>query len=411
MAVVHDEPKSQNLLTRILTTDFCPWANRFVYWLKEPIGWFVVATAISCMVGLYLSPVGWTLAASLLSIIAVGIIWPLIAVFSTRLQLVPEEVAVHEDAPCRMIVRVRNRIPIPVWGLMIEGYLDRGVKVSEGDSVPLPTVGLASVPPMCQADYKISARPELRGFYPEEEPKVACSFPFGIWTARLPLKDVSPLTVWPRVYPTPGLTRFSDKVASDLGMGTRNGRDGEFSGVRDYRRGDSAKQVNWVASARTDSLKVTERSAPQSAVVEVRLDTSIGKCGVEELNRRIRIAASIIASLHQQNLPMSVQIGTKSLRVDSRQTTKGKVAFRSVLNVMASIPLVGTAKGNFGRPNSAAWIEVIGNDQGSVVSVCTPNSSRRLGSGICQLQIPVNEDLSAAMGRFWKEVGHAEVAA
>ena len=49
MAMVHDVPEGKNWAARLLTTDFCPWANRFVFWLKEPVGWFVLATAISVM--------------------------------------------------------------------------------------------------------------------------------------------------------------------------------------------------------------------------------------------------------------------------------------------------------------------------------------------------------------------------
>ncbi|MEM6471796.1 MAG: DUF58 domain-containing protein, partial [Planctomycetota bacterium] len=51
MADVHDAPSGKSRVNSFFTTDFCPWANRFVYWLKEPVGWFVIATAISVLVG------------------------------------------------------------------------------------------------------------------------------------------------------------------------------------------------------------------------------------------------------------------------------------------------------------------------------------------------------------------------
>ena len=37
--------RSLRHLTGVLNHDFCPWANRYVYWLKQPIGWFVLAAA------------------------------------------------------------------------------------------------------------------------------------------------------------------------------------------------------------------------------------------------------------------------------------------------------------------------------------------------------------------------------
>ena len=97
---------------------------------------------------------------------------PLIAVFSTTVKLRAELVAVHEQASCGLIVGVRNWLPIPVWGLKVEGYLDQ---VSDEDA--LPTVALASVPGRSLADYRIQVAPSLRGKYPVETPNVACSFP------------------------------------------------------------------------------------------------------------------------------------------------------------------------------------------------------------------------------------------
>ena len=31
---------------KLANYDFCPWANRYVYWLREPIGWFVIGASI-----------------------------------------------------------------------------------------------------------------------------------------------------------------------------------------------------------------------------------------------------------------------------------------------------------------------------------------------------------------------------
>ena len=271
---------------------------------------------------------------------------------------------------------------------------------------------------MCQADYGIDIHPQLRGQYPRQVPSVSCSFPFGIWTARREIQSVSALTVWPKVYSAPGLVRFSAKVAVDLGEGTRSGRDGDINGVRDFRRGDSTKHIHWVASARTNSLMVTERSAPQTAVVDIRLDTKIGSGGSAELSRRIRIAASIVASLHQQKMAMRVAVGDKMVRIDSKHPIKGKKAFHKILNQMAMIPIEGTpvtserAAGSRERASqSTVSIEITGDPSGSTVSVCDSSASRRLGNGLRTWQVDSHKDLSIALNGFWKEVGHANAAA
>ncbi len=63
-------------LSNLANRDFCPWANKYVYWLKEPVGWFVVATLVSVLVGAFLSPLGWTVAVGLITILVLGLGFP-----------------------------------------------------------------------------------------------------------------------------------------------------------------------------------------------------------------------------------------------------------------------------------------------------------------------------------------------
>ncbi len=109
-----------------------------------------------------------------------------------RAGLQPVVDEVHEGQACELILSIRNAFPLPLWGLVIEGYLDR-----EGDDVQ-PTTALACVPGLSQADYRLAVCPSLRGRYPVVKPMIACAFPFGIWTARRSADDCSPLTVLPK---------------------------------------------------------------------------------------------------------------------------------------------------------------------------------------------------------------------
>ena len=356
MATLPEPRRRSDWLVRFLTSDFCPGFNRYVYWLKEPIGWFVLATAVSGIVGQWFNPVGWTIAAALLATIAVGVAWPWFAVRAVVCELRPEREGVHEGEPCRMIFVVRNRAPIPVWGLAVEGYLDR-----IGSEVP-PTVGLASVPPLCVADYPVTVTPSIRGRYPIQPPQAVCSFPFGIWTARRPLAAVRPLTVWPRVYPIAGSCPCVGTANADWGEGQRGGQSGDFVGVRPYRRGDSPKQIHWVQSARADRWIVTERGGPQTVDVELTLDVagrgperpggggSTGDRGStgewrstwsdsevrESLAWRVRVAASLIVTLRNEGVPLRVRLGDQLLRCGPG--TRGN---RQLLDALADIPHEG----------------------------------------------------------------------
>ncbi len=412
MAIVHAAPTHESWLSRLMTTDFCPWANRFVYWLKEPVGWFALATTTSVIIGLYFSPIGWTLAASLAAIMVTGMAWPWIAVHVTQCGLHPETDTVHEDTPCRMVLSVCNRVPIPIWGLAIEGYLDRG----DGSlrqlgpapfSETIPTVGLACVPPLCTAEYSVSVAPTLRGHYPVAKPQVACSFPFGIWTARRELHDVRPLTVWPKVYAISGMLPLVGQANTDLGDGSRGGRSGDFVGVRSFRRGDSAKHVNWVASARSDSLIVTERGGPQSVELEVGIDTRC-QATCESLARRIRVAASILSSLHRLRITTRVRLGDRSLTY--KLDAQGR---RRMLDELASVPIDGepceSIKSQIG---TQARIVVSGSENGDVlVRIDNPLGGRRAGGATRLIIIAPGDDLPIAISKLWNEVRDADVAA
>lgn len=409
MAMAHDVPTGNNWAAQLLTTDFCPWANRFIYWLKEPVGWFVLATAISVTVGLYLAPIGWTLAASLGSVIAVGMVWPAIAVRAVSCRLNPVQPQVHEGDRCELRLAVRNRLPMPVWGLAVEGFLDR--KSESDDAASVPTVALAFVRALATSTYHFSIRPELRGRYPDGDAILTCSFPFGIWTAKRKLQDVSPLTVWPRVYPITGQMAMIGRRAADTGDGNRSGRSGDFLGVREYRHGDCMRQVNWVATARSGDLVVTERSGPQCPSVEVIVD--VGRTtGREQLADRIRVAASVLANLHQSAVPLRVHVGKRSLHV-----RRGWDGFEQMMNTLAEVPADGfddrSLRQQSSQPFSQRPAITIASDHLGDVAVCIsdPAVNHRLAGGHSHRMIRCNQNLGKQIFDFWTEVRDANLVA
>ena len=52
-------------LSELLDKDFFPWANQYVYWLKKPLGLLVVAAFASFLCGLFVSPQGLVIAATI----------------------------------------------------------------------------------------------------------------------------------------------------------------------------------------------------------------------------------------------------------------------------------------------------------------------------------------------------------
>lgn len=400
MANARDASSAEGRLARLLTTDFCPWANRFVYWLKEPIGWFVLAATISVAIGCYISPVGWTLSASLGAIIAVGMIWPWLAVRAVRCRLEPEAEAVHEDQACRMRLSIENRLPLPLWGLSVEGYLDTVT------TEQVPTVALSCVAPLCVNEYAISVKPSLRGHYPQQTPQATCSFPFGIWTARRPLTDRSSLTVWPKVYGIDGRCPLVGRRFAVVGEGDRGGGHGDFIGVRHFRQGDSARHVNWVASARSDTLMVTERGGPQCVSIDVVVDPRAQGTRAQ-LADRIRIASSLLMHLHEQQIPVGVQIGKRFFR-----PAAGRRGQLQILNALADVPLDGSddvlPAAKFSRQTTLEISEAANGE--ALVRVLDPSGGLRLGRKTAVVAVGCGPEIGSRLRAFWTELQRGEVA-
>jgi uncharacterized protein (DUF58 family) len=414
---------SDGVISHALTTDFCPWANKYVYWLKEPIGWFVMAFATSVLVGLHVTPIGWVLASAILGIITIGMVWPWVAIRAAGCRLASVVAEIHEGQSCDLVFSVRNRLPMPLWGLAIEGYLDR-----EGDAVK-PTVALACVPPLSEADYRLAVRPEMRGEYPVVAPMIACSFPFGIWTARRMVTEFSPLMVFPQVSLIQDEATLVGNRMSDCGDGSRAGQMGELLGVRPFRNGDRLRNVHWIHTARTGNLVVCERGGPQQQTVEVLLDTrpleNVGSLSRESdrlTNRnaiawRVRVAASLVNHLHARHVPVTLRLEQKAIHGSA-----GSVGLRRMMRELAVLAVDGTPvdgmranglgrDGNRGGTPPLRQVSTAHGVQLRVTSDETGLFAIVEDSRGPSVRIDLRADVAAQLLRFWREVDHVRSAA
>lgn len=410
---------AKDRLTSVLVTDFCPWANRYVYWLKEPIGWFVMALGISVLVALHVSSVGWVLASVLGSVIVVGMIWPWVVVRAAQCQLRPAVVEIHEGQTCELILAVRNRMPFPLWGLAIEGYLDR-----HGDEAR-PTIALACVPMSSEADYRLRVSPTLRGLYPIRPPKIACSMPFGLWTARRNLGACAPLTVFPRISRVQDDPDLTGGRMSETGEGNRVGQVGDMQGVREYRGGDRLRNVHWIHTARTGTVTVCERGAPQQQVVDVVLDAANETSGDpqrlellrEAFARRVRVAASLAIALHGHHVPIRIVIGNQVTAISG-----GHAGRRKLLTTLAEVPADGVdataadAASAFRPSRDRMTLMIKGDASGNVEvrvdrGVGLGNGAGKLASGGTSIVIAPEMALDTQLSRFWRDVCHVRSAA
>jgi uncharacterized protein (DUF58 family) len=220
------------------------------------------------------------------------------------------------------------------------------------------------------------------------------------------MKEFEPVTVWPKVFPIAGQASMVGRERADFGEGNRSGRVGDFVGVREYRRGDCVRQVNWVATARADSLIVTERGGPQCASLDVIVDAAAGRSR-DEIADRIRVAASVAANLHQSSMPVCFRIGGRAFI-----PRRGREGFAQIMNALTDVPADGMPSTRLPDPPRGTASITISSDSNGSPTVCTidPAINHRLSAGHRHRVINRGE-LERDLSSFWSEVRDANLVA
>ena len=288
-------------ISNFANRDFCPWANRYVYWLKQPVGWLLVAAAASLLIGLFVAPQGWVMFTALLAVILLGVVWPWIAIRGVSCSLCFNRRRATEGDDVQVTLSVKNSFPWPIWGLAVEGGFFLEDISNSNDST---AVALARVPGWTKSDFKWEFEPHRRGLYPSGVCQITNAFPFGIWKTRKIIQITSELIVWPLTVKLKSIppVKGSDFTATGILM-NQAGMEGDVLAVRPYRRGDTLKHVHWAQTARHSRLIVCERQTAAQRKVEIVIDTDLRVHQTlsdhGSLEWAIRVGASLVREFHE----------------------------------------------------------------------------------------------------------------
>lgn len=287
----------------MLTTDFCPWANKYVYWMKQPLGWFALAAVASLLIGLFVSNTGWTMLACCLVVIAVQLVWPWVQMQLCTCEVSFDRNRAEEWSENLVQVKVTNHGPFPLWGLAIEkGFFLADEQDTDHRDAQI-AVTLSRVPAFSTNVYVWNFVPPRRGVYPLEPPRISTAFPFGIWTASQAVEVRGELLIWPRTTALQGLPNVDATGIAPLGaMQDKPGDQGDILGSRLWQPGESLRMVNWAQTSRTEEdLIVLERQSCARPRVQVLIDLT--PCDEPALRQtvadwQVRIGASLTQFFH-----------------------------------------------------------------------------------------------------------------
>ncbi len=287
-------------LLRLANYDFCPKANRFVTWIKEPIGWVVTAILFSLLVGVMIGPQGYVLAAAFTAFLVLGLVWPWVSLRGIRCSLVLPKGRVSEGEDVNVVFRVKNFWPLPVFGMMVKGDF---LQELEPGAEPI-AFALQHVPAWSETEFKIKVCPRRRGCLPTENVIVSNGFPFGLIDISKTVSQTESTLVWPERQSLEGFPKACVNGFSLHGaLVDRSGNDGDTIGVRSYRAGDRLRNIHWAQSVRSQRLMTRERQKIVASSAMIAMDLSpkhhSGRATRSSYECAIRIAATLCNHLHE----------------------------------------------------------------------------------------------------------------
>ena len=198
----------------------------------------------------------------------------------------------------------RNRAPQDQWLRLPDRRLRRVREEAEKpilqESVYFPFLAPGQE---VRADLEISF--PARGRYCEKNFGLATRFPFAFLMKTRRVNLAREVIVYPVVEPTEQFLEVLPMVTGEFETFVR-GRGYDLYLIREYMPDDSARHVDWKATARTGSLKVREFSREDERKLRIVFDNPApGVLQPVVYERAVRLAASLGWHFHQEDVEVS----------------------------------------------------------------------------------------------------------
>jgi uncharacterized protein (DUF58 family) len=172
----------------------------------------------------------------------------------------PEHISARRRTPGKVVVR--NLKWIPSFSIRLTGGERSGI-VSE--------LYFPSVPGGGMLEEHVDLLFPARGIYKESDFHLSTRFPFGFTERRATVPLRQEILVYPCIDPTPDFERLLAELSGDVNSHFR-GRGHDFYRIRPYVAFESARHVDWRATAHTGDLQVREFAQEQEQALTVLLD-------------------------------------------------------------------------------------------------------------------------------------------
>ena len=178
--------------------------------------------------------------------------------------VVPEHVVAGRTVPAKLYVR-NSKAWMPSFSIQVVGVEDK---------TPSPLVRAVYFPVIpggATLEETVEVRFPHRGAWRRNSFAFTTRFPFGFLEKTERVTLLREVVVYPSIDPRPGFENLLAELGGEIESHYRGlGRD--FYRIRPYQAFESARHVDWKATAHTGNLQVREFAREQESLVELFLD-------------------------------------------------------------------------------------------------------------------------------------------
>lgn len=192
----------------------------------------------------------------------------------------PEHITANRKVTGRLILRNRKH-----WMASFSVHLESSAGSKLQSALYFPVV-----PGGAQLEEPVEAVFATRGLHKGNRFQFSTRFPFGFTERRVHVMLTREVLVYPSIEPQPGFEELLLELDGEL-ESLERGRGSDFYRIRPYEATESARHVDWKATAHTGDLQVREFAREQEHLVEVFLDLAVADSERDWFERAIDCCA------------------------------------------------------------------------------------------------------------------------
>jgi uncharacterized protein (DUF58 family) len=178
--------------------------------------------------------------------------------------LLPEHISARRRFTGRLLVR-NTKVWMTSFSIHLKGSPDSGL------TAPLY---LPAIPGGALLDETVELFFYRRGPHTDNSFQFSTRFPFGFTDRRVQVRLRREVLVYPCLDPQPGFEVLAHFLSGDVESHYR-GRGHDFYRIRPYEPMESARHVDWKATAHTGDLQVREFAREQEHLIYIYLDLDV----------------------------------------------------------------------------------------------------------------------------------------